>query len=84
MENLALQMLMGPSDFKLPIIGASNATTSSTNPSARGTYEAAIPTSAVTVIETEHGRLRRKQRAISKRDLQSARKHGGKCSAALT
>jgi Mg-chelatase subunit ChlD len=36
----------------------------------------AVPTSAVTFLETEHGRLRRKQRGIDKKDLQSARKHG--------
>jgi Mg-chelatase subunit ChlD len=35
-----------------------------------------IPTSAVTFVETEHGRLRRKQRGIDKKDLQAARKHG--------
>jgi Mg-chelatase subunit ChlD len=35
-----------------------------------------VPTSAVTFLETEHGRLRRKQRGIDKKDLQSARKHG--------
>jgi hypothetical protein len=36
----------------------------------------AVPTSAVTFLETEHGRLRRQQRGIDKKDLQSARKHG--------
>lgn len=35
-----------------------------------------VPTSAVTFVETEHGRLRRKQRGIDKKDLQAARKHG--------
>jgi Mg-chelatase subunit ChlD len=38
----------------------------------------AVPTSAVTFLETEHGRLRRKQRGIDKKDLQSARKHGAR------
>lgn len=37
-----------------------------------------VPTSAVTFLETEHGRLRRQQRGISKRDLQAAKKHGQK------
>jgi Mg-chelatase subunit ChlD len=35
-----------------------------------------VPTSAVTFIETEHGRLRRKQRGIGMKDLKAARKHG--------
>ena len=35
-----------------------------------------IATSAISFIETEHGRLRRKQRAISKKDLQKAKKYG--------
>lgn len=37
-----------------------------------------VPTSAVTFLETEHGRLRRKQRGIDKKDLQAAVKHGKK------
>jgi Mg-chelatase subunit ChlD len=37
---------------------------------------AVVPTSAVTFVETEHGRLRRRQRGIDKKDLQAARKHG--------
>jgi len=35
-----------------------------------------VPTSAFTFVETEHGRLRRKQRGIDKKDLQKALKHG--------
>jgi hypothetical protein len=35
-----------------------------------------IRTSAITFVETEHGRLRRKQRGINKKDLQAARKYG--------
>ena len=35
-----------------------------------------IPTSAISVVATEHGRMRRSQRGIHKKDLQSARKHG--------
>lgn len=35
-----------------------------------------IPTSAISVVETEHGRMRRSQRGIHKKDLQSARKYG--------
>ncbi|GAX28499.1 hypothetical protein FisN_38Hh007 [Fistulifera solaris] len=35
-----------------------------------------IYTSAITFVETEHGRLRRKQRGIDKKDLQAARKYG--------
>ena len=35
-----------------------------------------VPTSTITVVETEHGRMRRSQRGIHKKDLQSARKHG--------
>jgi hypothetical protein len=34
------------------------------------------PTSKITVVETEHGRLRRKQRGIDKKDLQTALKYG--------
>jgi hypothetical protein len=37
---------------------------------------ALVPTSAVTFIETAHGRLRRQQRGIDKKDLQLARKYG--------
>jgi Mg-chelatase subunit ChlD len=36
----------------------------------------AVSTSAVTFLETEHGRLRRKQRGIGMKNLQSARKNG--------
>ena len=35
-----------------------------------------VPTSAVSFVETEHGRLRRKQRGIDKKDLQAAKKYG--------
>ena len=35
-----------------------------------------IPTSAIPFVETEHGRLRRKQRGIDKQDLQAAKKYG--------
>ena len=35
-----------------------------------------IRTSAITFVETEHGRLRRKQRGIDKKDLQAAKKYG--------
>lgn len=35
-----------------------------------------IPTSAITFVETVHGRLRREQRAIGKKDLQAAVKYG--------
>ena len=35
-----------------------------------------IPTSVISFVETEHGRLRRKQRGIDKKDLQAAKKHG--------
>ena len=35
-----------------------------------------VTTSMVTFVETEHGRTRRHQRGISKRDLQKAKKHG--------
>jgi hypothetical protein len=35
-----------------------------------------IPTSSITFVETEHGRLRRKQRGIDKKDLQRAKKYG--------
>lgn len=34
------------------------------------------PTSSVTFLETEHGRLRRAQRGIDKKDLQAAQKYG--------
>ena len=37
-----------------------------------------VPTSLVPFIETEHGRLRRRQRGIDKKDLQAAMKHGEK------
>ena len=40
--------------------------------------ETIIRTSAVTVLSSPHGRLRRAQRAIEKRDLQAAVKHGKK------
>lgn len=35
-----------------------------------------VATSAITFLETEHGRLRRKQRGIDKKDLQAALKYG--------
>jgi hypothetical protein len=35
-----------------------------------------VCTSAITFVETEHGRLRRKQRGIDKKDLQAAKKYG--------
>jgi Alpha-kinase family len=35
-----------------------------------------IATSSIKVVETEHGRLRRQQRGIDKRDLQAALKYG--------
>ncbi|GAX22147.1 hypothetical protein FisN_39Lh014 [Fistulifera solaris] len=35
-----------------------------------------IRTSAITLVETEHGRMRRKQRGIDKKDLQAAKKYG--------
>jgi Alpha-kinase family len=35
-----------------------------------------VPTSAISFVETQHGRLRRKQRGIDKKDLQAAIKHG--------
>jgi Alpha-kinase family/von Willebrand factor type A domain len=35
-----------------------------------------VPTSAIVIIETSHGRLRRQQRGIDKKDLQAALKHG--------
>jgi len=35
-----------------------------------------VHTSAIPFVETEHGRLRRKQRGIDKRDLQAALKYG--------
>ena len=56
----------------------SNATTLPVKTSSLETENDIIPTSAVSFIETEHGRMRREQRAISKRDLQSAKKYGGK------
>jgi hypothetical protein len=37
-----------------------------------------VPTSAITFIESEHGRLRRRQRGIDKKDLQKAMKYGTK------
>jgi hypothetical protein len=37
-----------------------------------------IPTSAITFVETEHGRLRRRQRGIDKKDLQAAKKYGAR------
>ena len=39
-----------------------------------------IPTSAITFLQSEHGRLRRAQRGIVKRDLQAAKKYGGEFS----
>lgn len=39
-----------------------------------------VPTSAITIVEAEHGRLRRRQRGIDKKDLQSAIKYGEKYS----
>jgi hypothetical protein len=35
-----------------------------------------VPTSSIPFVETEHGRLRRIQRGIDKKDLQRARKYG--------
>jgi len=35
-----------------------------------------VPTSAISFVETEHGRLRRQQRGIDKKDLQAAKKYG--------
>jgi Mg-chelatase subunit ChlD len=35
-------------------------------------------TSTVPLLETEHGRMRRRQRGIDKKDLQAAKKHGVK------
>lgn len=35
-----------------------------------------VPTSAITFVETVHGRLRREQRAIGRKDLQAAVKYG--------
>ena len=35
-----------------------------------------VPTSAITFVESEHGRLRRRQRGIDKKDLQRAMKYG--------
>jgi len=35
-------------------------------------------TSAVSFVETEHGRMGRRQRGISKKDLQRAKKYGGR------
>jgi hypothetical protein len=35
-----------------------------------------VPTSAVSFVETEHGRLRRKQRGIDTKDLKAAKKYG--------
>jgi hypothetical protein len=40
------------------------------------TYPGDVPTSAITFLETENGRLRRKQRGIDKKDLQTAKKYG--------
>ena len=39
-------------------------------------FRSNIPTSSVPFVETEHGRLRRAQRGIDKKDLQRARKYG--------
>jgi hypothetical protein len=33
-------------------------------------------TSLITILSSDHGRLRREQRDIRKRDLQKAKKHG--------
>ena len=35
-----------------------------------------VPTSCITFIESAHGRMRRDQRGIGKKDLQAAKKHG--------
>jgi Alpha-kinase family/von Willebrand factor type A domain len=35
-----------------------------------------VPTSSIKIVETSHGRLRRQQRGIDKKDLQAALKHG--------
>jgi hypothetical protein len=43
----------------------------------------AAPTSAVPLLETEHGRLRREQQGIDKRDLQAVRKHGTRVAVCL-
>jgi hypothetical protein len=40
------------------------------------THQREIPTSAVSFVETEHGRLRRQQRGIDKKDLQRAKRDG--------
>mmetsp|Transcript_31168 Transcript_31168/g.67449 ORF Transcript_31168/g.67449 Transcript_31168/m.67449 type:complete len:113 (-) Transcript_31168:416-754(-) len=37
-----------------------------------------VPTSSMTFIETSHGRLRRAQRGIGKKDLKAAKKYGKK------
>ena len=37
---------------------------------------AQVPTSAVTFVETQHGRERREQRGMDKKDLQRAQKYG--------
>ena len=41
--------------------------------------QSSVATSAITHVETEHARLRRKQRGIDKKDLQAAKKHGKRC-----
>lgn len=43
-----------------------------------------VPTSAIPFVETEHGRMRREQRGIHMRDLQSAMKYGSKLLAYLS
>lgn len=35
-----------------------------------------VRTSAITIVEADHGRMRREQRGIHKKDLQAAKKHG--------
>ena len=35
-----------------------------------------VPTSLIRIVETSHGRMRRQQRGIDKKDLQAALKHG--------
>jgi Alpha-kinase family/von Willebrand factor type A domain len=39
-------------------------------------HSAVVPTSAISFVTTAHGRLRRQQRDIDKKDLKAARKHG--------
>ena len=63
-----------------PLFADFKATTLPVKTSSLESEKHTIPTFAVGSIETEHGRMRRKQRAItSKRDLPGAKKeYGGK------